>query len=269
MLLDSVLIQFKQEIGEESTIEINDYLINPNNGTILKEKINFKLYYFDINSSREMIQKEQETQMKSLIHSSHYQLTAIDLIKTIKRTGEFAINNFSQLENFDKLSIRISGLDKDIFDRFKSSIGNSRTLLKLAINILMTYELSYEYQELIRKYLNKNNLVLTLNELCNINEFHSSHNNLMNQFFKIDHSDENSLSWQIRIRIIEIKSEKLKFLDNSLIIVYIALIFSTDLIGFNENVQIQIQIGESFFKTKSRHIDKLQFNNGDDNQVIL
>ena len=30
-----------------------------------------------------------------------------------------------------------------------------------------------------------------------------------------------------------------------------------------------IIIGESFFKTKSRHIDKLQFNNGDDNLVFV
>lgn len=111
----------------------------------------------------------------------------------------------------------------------------------------MTYEMSFELQKSIKNQLNKNNYVFKmLKDAYDLNEFQNSHNNLMNQFFKTENIyNEESISWQIRVRIIEIKN----------------------LTGSNQNVFCVIQIGDNIFRTKQRHIDKLQFNNGDDNQV--
>jgi len=200
-----------------------------------------------VDKNKEQEYKTEETEMKKLIYSSQYELTAIDLIRAIKKTGEFALNNFTSLESFDKISISCDEIDEETFEKFKSYIGSSNVLLKLAINLLMTYELNTESQESLKRNLRKNKL-MKLDELNDLSQFQSSHNNLMNQFFKNDNFIQQSLTWQIRVRIIEIKN----------------------LIGSNQqNVYCLVQIGEHSFKTVSRHIDKLQFNNGDDNQVIL
>jgi hypothetical protein len=203
--------------------------------------------YYEVDKNKEQEYKTEETEMKKLIYSSQYELTAIDLIRAIKKTGEFALNNFTSLESFDKISISCDEIDEETFEKFKSYIGSSNVLLKLAINLLMTYELNTESQESLKRNLRKNKL-MKLDELNDLSQFQSSHNNLMNQFFKNDNFIQQSLTWQIRVRIIEIKN----------------------LIGSNQqNVYCLVQIGEHCFKTVSRHIDKLQFNNGDDNQVIL
>jgi hypothetical protein len=203
--------------------------------------------YYEVDKNKEQEYKTEETEMKKLIYSSQYELTAIDLIRAIKKTGEFALNNFTSLESFDKISISCDEIDEETFEKFKSYIGSSNVLLKLAINLLMTYELNTESQESLKRNLRKNKL-MKLDELNDLSQFQSSHNNLMNQFFKNDNFIQQSLTWQIRVRIIEIKN----------------------LIGSNQqNVYCLVQIGEHSFKTVSRHIDKLQFNNGDDNQVIL
>jgi len=203
--------------------------------------------YYEVDKNKEQEYKTEETEMKKLIYSSQYELTAIDLIRAIKKTGEFALNNFTSLESFDKISISCDEIDEETFEKFKSYIGSSNVLLKLAINLLMTYELNTESQESLKRNLRKNKL-MKLDELNDLSQFQSSHNILMNQFFKNDNFIQQSLTWQIRVRIIEIKN----------------------LIGSNQqNVYCLVQIGEHSFKTVSRHIDKLQFNNGDDNQVIL
>jgi hypothetical protein len=203
--------------------------------------------YYEVDKNKEQEYKTEETEMKKLIYSSQYELTAIDLIRAIKKTGEFALNNFTSLESFDKISISCDEIDEETFEKFKSYIGSSNVLLKLAINLLMTYELNTESQESLKRNLRKNKL-MKLDELNDLSQFQSSHNNLMNQFFKNDNFIQQSLTWQIRVRIIEIKN----------------------LIGSNQqNVYCLVQIGEHSFKAVSRHIDKLQFNNGDDNQVIL
>lgn len=141
--------------------------------------------YYEVDKNKEQEYKTEETEMKKLIYSSQYELTAIDLIRAIKKTGEFALNNFTSLESFDKISISCDEIDEETFEKFKSYIGSSNVLLKLAINLLMTYELNTESQESLKRNLRKNKL-MKLDELNDLSQFQSSHNNLMNQFFKND-----------------------------------------------------------------------------------
>lgn len=144
----------------------------------------------------------------------------------------------------------MQGLDREIFSKLKSSIGSSPTLLKLAINLIMSYELNNELQEHIKNQLKQNNLLYKLfNDEIELYDYQNSHDNLMKQFFKTDLKNifyDEPISWQIQLRIIEIKN-----LNATL----------------NQNVYCVVQIGDNEFRTKTRLVDKLQFNNGDDSQV--
>jgi len=78
--------------------------------------------YYEVDKNKEQEYKTEETEMKKLIYSSQYELTAIDLIRAIKKTGEFALNNFTSLESFDKISISCDEIDEETFEKFKSYI---------------------------------------------------------------------------------------------------------------------------------------------------
>ena len=63
-----------------------------------------------------------------------------------------------------------------------------------------------------------------------------------NQYFQLDTGDETLTGWQVTVSIHEIKN----------------------LVGVNESVYCVIEVGDKKFTTRERHIDKLQFSGGED-----
>jgi hypothetical protein len=119
---------------------------------------------------------------------------------------------------------------KNFFDE----IGNSSLLLTLALNLIMSYELSFEQKAKFKKSLIKNNPYnFDLNEVNPIN--------FLSELFESE-SNEKITSWQVRVRIIELKH----------------------LSGSNETVYCVVQIGDSRYRTKEKTFDNLLFSDEDD-----
>jgi hypothetical protein len=191
---------------------------------------------------------------------AQYQPTAIDFIQTIIKTGQFAIENFKLNQTStnsssnssnrktnssytNMVSIIIENIDdKNVIGNFFQSIGNNSTL-NLSLNLLMSYELNFEQKLKFRKSLMKNNpdddAICDLNDVCS----HTMFNQIFNSNIL---RKEKITSWQVRMRLIEIRH-----LSGLL----------------NEKLYCIIQIGDKFFRTSERNIQNLNFENED--QVII
>jgi hypothetical protein len=88
-------------------------------------------------------------------------------------------------------------------------------------------------------FLDKTNSYYYYNKYEQNNDLNSHY--ILNQLFYSEYDNEKITSWQIRIRLIEIKN----------------------LIGINETVYCIIEIGDKKFKTKEKYIDNLQFYDDD------
>ena len=118
-------------------------------------------------------------------------------------------------------------------------MSNSSATLSLALNLIMSYELSFEQKASFKKALVKNNPLSSSYEWNDV----KSHM-LLNQLF-YDTSLLRITSWQVRVVIHELRH----------------------LAGSNETVYCLVEIGDQKFKTKEKHIDSLSFEN--DNQVFI
>jgi hypothetical protein len=159
---------------------------------------------------------------------------------------QITTGNISNNKKNDTYSNKISIItentdDKNVIKNFFQTIGTNSTL-KLALNLLMSYELSYEEKLKFKKSLMKNNPndenIYDFNDVC-------SHS-MFNQIFNWNNlRKEKITNWQVRLRLIEIRH-----LSGLL----------------NEKLYCLIQIGDKFFRTAERNIQNLNFENED--QVI-
>ena len=103
----------------------------------------------------------------------------------------------------------------------------------------MNFELSYEQKEKFKKALTRNNSFdyFESNDLNDFNRY-----NLLNQFFRFEQFNEKITSWQVRVKIIELKN----------------------LVGTNETVYCEVEIGDYKFRTREKSIDYLNFSNEED-----
>jgi len=127
--------------------------------------------------------------------------------------------------------------EEELVRKFIFEVGRTPVLLTLALGFVMKYELDPKQKANIHKLLVKNNPFSYWD--FNLNE--SSANNF-NQYFQLDSGDEALTGWQVTVTIHEIKN----------------------LVGVNENVYCVIEVGDNKFTTRERHIDKLQFSGGED-----
>lgn len=141
------------------------------------------------------------------------------------------------------MSITGNDFNDAAIKKFIYEVSNCSSTLTLALNLVMSYELSFEQKAKFKQSIIRNNLFYdnynNNNELGEINL-----HNLLNQIFYAD-LNEKITSWQVRVRIIELKH----------------------LIGINETVYCVVEIGDQKFRTKEKHIDNLLFN--DDDEVRL
>lgn len=125
---------------------------------------------------------------------------------------------------------------------FIYDVGFCTSTLNLALNLLVSYELSYEQKEEFKKTLIKFNPYDDPYEELNEINLH----NLIDQIFNpIDLNEEKITSWQVRVRIIELK--------------HIA--------GINETVYCVIEIGDQKFRSKEKSLENLNYSN--DDQVFI
>ena len=129
--------------------------------------------------------------------------------------------------------------EEELVKKFIFEIGRSPTLLTVALNLIMKYELEDKQKVTINKLLIKLNpfsywdFNLTDNSQC-----------LLNQYFNLE-VDEVITSWQITVNLLEIKN----------------------LIGVNETVFCVVDINDKKFTTKEKHIDKLRFDEDDSDEA--
>ena len=125
--------------------------------------------------------------------------------------------------------------EEELVRKFIFEVGRTPTLLSLAMNFVMKYELDEVKKQNMNKLLIKHNPFSYWD--CNLTDNAQSLNNLLNQYFTLEMA-EVLTNWQISVTIVEIKN----------------------LVGVNEYVYCVIEIGDKSFTTKGKHIDKLQFN---------
>lgn len=148
--------------------------------------------------------------------------------------------------------------DSYIIQSFLSEVGYCTSTLNLALNLLISYELTHERKERLKQQLLSNQ---TYNELANHsstsrNHSSSSHNDeeqelnviahlhsLMQQIFYVE--EEKITSWQVRVRIVELKH----------------LVVGAPL---GQLVYLVVEIGEKKFRTRDKQIDALDFDNDDE-----
>jgi hypothetical protein len=131
-----------------------------------------------------------------------------------------------------EISIQID--NNEDFEQDLIDLAYCPRTIKFALNLLIGYELSAEKKSLLKRLLLEKSLE---NEALDDVNTH----NLLAQLFYTE-QDERIASWQVKIRIVEIKH----------------------LVGINENVYCVVEIGDQRFKTKERSIDNLDFNNEDE-----
>lgn len=119
--------------------------------------------------------RSAEQHIVSFTRSSTYQCTAIDFIRTLMKTGQFALVNFSLKEAEDKkVSIDVTpsshhtssnsnlalsnvfGDNGGALASFLSEINYCPATMSLALNLLISYELSYERKEHLKRHLMSN-----------------------------------------------------------------------------------------------------------------
>jgi hypothetical protein len=98
----------------------------------------------------------------------------------------------------------------------------------------MGYELSIEKRDRLKTFLLDNEYESEVLDDLNTHNF-------LGQLFYTE-QDEKITSWQVKVRIIEIKH----------------------LIGISESVYCIVEIGDQKFRTKEKSIDNLDFNNEDE-----
>ena len=130
-------------------------------------------------------------------------------------------------------------IDEDeLVRKFIFEVGRTPSLLTLALNFVFKYELD----EIIKVNINK--LLIKHNPFSNYDfNFHESAHNLLNQYFSME-TEEMLTNWQITVTLLEIKN----------------------LIGVNEKVFCLVEIGDKKFYTREKHIDRLQFNEEDNEE---
>lgn len=108
-------------------------------------------------------------------------------------------------------------------------MSSCTSTLTLALNLIMSYELSFDQKAKFKKTIIKSNLLFD-NSYGNSNELGEINlPNFLSQLFYTD-LNEKITSWQVRVRIIELKH----------------------LVGINENVYCIVEIGDKKFKTKRK-----------------
>lgn len=215
-----------------------------------------------------------------------YQCTSIDFIRTLIKTGQYALVNFNLKEmdgerisiemtnntsshhNSSSMSLSSTFDDGGALQSFLSEVNYCPVTLSLALNLLISYELSYERKELLKRHLMSNQLFSELRSSTRSNAAISRSNKSslkMSQPKNEDEEEHNVVahlhalmqqlffeeeekitSWQVRVRLVEFKH----------------LIVGAPL---GQLVYCIVEIGDKKFKTKEKQIDALNFE--DDDQV--
>lgn len=130
-------------------------------------------------------------------------------------------------------------IDEDeLVRKFIFEVGRTPSLLTLALNFVMKYELDEKIKHNINRLLIKHNPF----SYYDFN-FHENSHNLLNQYFSME-MEEVLTNWQVTVTLLEIKN----------------------LIGVNEKVFCAVEIGDKKFYTKEKHIDKLRFGEDDNDE---
>ncbi|CAF0895015.1 unnamed protein product, partial [Brachionus calyciflorus] len=245
MLLDS-LIKRKDELNPQSKINIDDYLIDPKTNIALKpKKIAFEIIYesqpfqsiVELEPNQDYID-EDSNRLNNFLNQSFYQSTAQDYINTIIKTGQFALDKFSLGENdlnsSNKLDIIVNELNDETVFKWLKQVCKCSSTLNLALILIMSFELNNDQKAKFRKSIIRNNFSLNPIESTYTNEIFLP--NLLSQIFYTD-LNEKIHSWQVRVRIIELKL----------------------LLGVEGTIYCIVDIGDQKFRTKDKSINNLQF----------
>jgi len=238
MLMDQLRVKSDKNSDGEALLTIEDFLIDPKNNRILRERIHLTLQFNQyLDSCRSKHYSIDNKKMKKFINASITPVTTIDFIKTIKKTGEFALKYLYPGTNRFNLLIEMSIDEEELVRKFIFEVGRTPVLLTLALSFVMKYELNEKLKANIYKLLAKNNPFSYW-------DFNSNDNSLsnFNQYFHLCTGDENITSWKVTVSIHEIKN----------------------LVGVNERVYCVIDVGDRKFTTRERHIDRLVFSGGED-----
>ncbi|RNA26904.1 otoferlin isoform X1, partial [Brachionus plicatilis] len=247
MLLDFLLSK-KDDLCAQSKIHIDDYLTEPSTNKALKKKISFDLSYETSENCKQ--QQDLDSDIYSfpntscnVINHPLNQSTASDYIRSILKTGEFALNKFNLTENdfsySNKLGIYVSDLTDESVRSWLQDVNQCPSSLNLALNLIMSYELNNEQKDRFKKSVIRNNLSHSPNETMYSNEIYLP--NLLSQIFYTEWT-EKIYSWQIRVRIIELKL----------------------LHGQEETVYCMVQIGDQKFRTNDKSISNLHYTDDDE-----
>lgn len=103
MLLD-FLLSNKDDLCAQSKIHIDDYLSEPTTNKALKKKISFDVCYETEQTNS--VQQDFDSEIYSfqnnscnMVNHPLNQSTASDYIRSVLKTGEFALNKFNLTEN--------------------------------------------------------------------------------------------------------------------------------------------------------------------------
>ena len=135
-----------------------------------------------------------------------------------------------------------------------TEVGICPISLSLALNLIMSYELAYEqkgkYRQDTRKSLNEHEIIkkifITKGILKKLlvknnpyeNQFNETNSHsFLDQIFYTNPNADKITSWQIRVKIIELRH----------------------LVGSNETVYCLVEIADQKFRTKEKRIDDLHF----------
>lgn len=141
-----------------------------------------------------------------------------------------------------KLGIYASDLTDESVRSWLQDVNQCASSLNLALSLIMSYELNNEQKERFKKSVIKNNLGNTLNESMYTNEIYLP--NLLSQIFYTEWT-EKIYSWQIRVRIIELKL----------------------MLGLEETVYCLVEIGDQKFRTKDKNISNMNYS--DDDEIFI
>lgn len=133
----------------------------------------------------------------------------------------------------------MSDLTDESVQSWLQDVSQCPSTLNLALNLVMSYELNNEQKDRFKKSIIKNNLSNSLNESMYTNEIYLP--NLLSQIFYTQWS-EKIYSWQIRVRILELKL----------------------MLGLEETVYCIVEIGDQKYRTKDKSISNLNYSDDDE-----